>query len=468
MQSLLDVPITLLGLFASRAKRLALSTRLGLLLTLLGAAAVTLTACAYPDREALIALYNATDGDNWTNNDNWLSDAPIGEWYGVTTNRIGRITYLDLYNNGLEGYIPADLERLSYLHYLNLSENRLTGEMPAELSNLADLRTLRIEDNELTGEIPPELSRLANLGTLDLSRNELSGDIPSEFGNLVNLISLEVSHNNLTGEVPQELVYLYKFHRLNTLYIGGNQLTGCMPDFSAMPNRDHEHGGVQRNGYSSIGLPFCLVDQREDKAALLEFYDRYNGYNWLRNDHWSSNAPLGYWYGVTTDRITGRVTGLSYSQRRIGGRMLTGGIPHQIFDLTELEVLDLSQNRLTGGLRSGLFELTNLRKLYLSYNDLSGWLPSDFSALSNLEVVNLSYNEFTGEIPPELGSLPKLRHLNLARNQLSGQIPQELGNLPPSRVALGGNMLSGCVPGGLKDSVGQIDGMPKIELPFCR
>ena len=35
------------------------------------------------DRTTLVALYNATDGPNWTNNENWLSDAPTGERHGV-------------------------------------------------------------------------------------------------------------------------------------------------------------------------------------------------------------------------------------------------------------------------------------------------------------------------------------------------------------------------------------------------
>ena len=37
------------------------------------------------DRAALVALYAATDGENWDDNSNWLSDAPLGDWYGVTT-----------------------------------------------------------------------------------------------------------------------------------------------------------------------------------------------------------------------------------------------------------------------------------------------------------------------------------------------------------------------------------------------
>ena len=61
------------------------------------------------DRAALIALYNATNGPNWTNNENWLSEMPMGEWHGVTTDENGRITELRLTENNLEGPIPAEL-----------------------------------------------------------------------------------------------------------------------------------------------------------------------------------------------------------------------------------------------------------------------------------------------------------------------------------------------------------------------
>ena len=36
------------------------------------------TGSAEPDRTVLEALYNATDGPNWFNNENWLSDRPLG------------------------------------------------------------------------------------------------------------------------------------------------------------------------------------------------------------------------------------------------------------------------------------------------------------------------------------------------------------------------------------------------------
>ena len=73
------------------------------------------------DREALVALYNAKDGDNWYESANWLSDAPLGEWEGVTTNDDGRVTELRLVGYSLSGELPAELGSLSNLTRLQLS-----------------------------------------------------------------------------------------------------------------------------------------------------------------------------------------------------------------------------------------------------------------------------------------------------------------------------------------------------------
>ena len=67
------------------------------------------------DREVLIALYEATDGPNWTNNTNWLTNKPLGEWYNVTTNANNSVIGLSLTNNYLTGEIPPELSDLSKL-----------------------------------------------------------------------------------------------------------------------------------------------------------------------------------------------------------------------------------------------------------------------------------------------------------------------------------------------------------------
>ena len=115
---------------------------------------------AASDREALVAFYNATDGDNWTNNTNWLGENAIGTWHGVTTNSDGRVTELKLDLNGLSGSIPASLGTLGRLRKLVLELNQLSGSIPSELGDLANLRTLDLDNNLLSGALPPELGDL--------------------------------------------------------------------------------------------------------------------------------------------------------------------------------------------------------------------------------------------------------------------------------------------------------------------
>ena len=55
------------------------------------------------DREAQVAFYNATGGDNGINSRNWLSKKPIGQWNGVTTDLAGRVIALHLIYNRLSG-----------------------------------------------------------------------------------------------------------------------------------------------------------------------------------------------------------------------------------------------------------------------------------------------------------------------------------------------------------------------------
>ena len=128
------------------------------------------------DREALTVFYSATGGANWTNNDNWLTDAPLGDWHGVSVNDSGSVTRLRLGDNGLMGPMPPEIGDLASLEVLLLGSgshgtgeeesNELTGPIPAELGTLASLRILTLADNSLSGPIPPELGRLSSLTRL--------------------------------------------------------------------------------------------------------------------------------------------------------------------------------------------------------------------------------------------------------------------------------------------------------------
>ena len=77
--------------------------------------------------------------DRWLQDDHWLSDRPVGEWWGVTTNAEGRVEVLDLRHNQLSGEIPHVLGNLSELSELCLSGNQLSGTIPPQLGDLAQL-----------------------------------------------------------------------------------------------------------------------------------------------------------------------------------------------------------------------------------------------------------------------------------------------------------------------------------------
>ncbi len=178
------------------------------------------------DREILVTFYNALDGPNWEDSGNWLTDAPLGEWYGVTTDDNGRVIWLSIEGNGLTGKIPPELGNLASLQYLRLRGEGLSGGIPPELGNLKQLYELYIYGTQLGGPIPPELGNIRLLSELHLIDNELSGEIPPWLGNLSNLIRLDLRGNQLSGEIPAEWGNLY---RLESLDLSGNQLSGAIP-----------------------------------------------------------------------------------------------------------------------------------------------------------------------------------------------------------------------------------------------
>ena len=57
-------------------------------------------------RSALVALYNAADGQNWKYSTNWLEDVPLEDWYGVSVNTQGQVDSLNLSENLLRGTLP--------------------------------------------------------------------------------------------------------------------------------------------------------------------------------------------------------------------------------------------------------------------------------------------------------------------------------------------------------------------------
>ena len=210
---------------------------------------------ANPDRQALVALYNATNGANWTKKTNWLSERPLGEWHGVTTDLSGRVTGLELYDNVLSGSLPSELGDLASLTELWLSGNQVSGVLPASLGNRTNLRVLDLDDNALSGSLPTWLGGLTNLEILTLGNNQFSGVLPSWLGNLTNLTELALGHSAFSGSLPS---WLGNLTNLRYLGLHGNQLSGALPP-SLGNLKNLEYLGLFSNPLSGA-LPSSLVN----------------------------------------------------------------------------------------------------------------------------------------------------------------------------------------------------------------
>ena len=352
------------------------------------------------EEEALEALYHSTDGDNWTDNTGWLVDPDPCNWYGVTCLGEPHESYavigLELENNNLNGPLPADIGDLGSLQWVELRDNSLSGNIPVEIGDIEYLETLDLSNNQLTGGIPVELSTLSDLYLLELSGNDLSGSIPPELGSMPSLEDLYLGDNQLTGTIPAELGSLSNLWGLD---LSGNSLTGDITVLSGLTNLEYLDLSD-----STLDLSMSVI---ESLSSLTMLY--------------------------------------------LSGNGLTGDIPSEIYGLTDLESLDLSQNQLTEFHPESFSDPAAFYGLYLSSNQISGQIPTNIDVLVDLNQLDLSYNELNGEIPSELGSMP-LSIIDLSQNRLTGSIPSELGNLEwLLKIKLDNNALSGEIPTSLQN-----------------
>ena len=358
------------------------------------------------ERDVMTMFFSETDGDAWSEAENWLSSMPLSDWHGVEVDEDGHVTSLEITGNNLSGSVPLELVRLTRLESLNLASNVLSGSIPPELGDLENLTSLNLSFNGLLGDIPIELGELTNLADLNLSYNNLAGSIPEEIGNLIQLESLVLSGNQLAGTIPAEIGNLTA---LSDLLLSFNQLHGSIP--AELGNlRELVTLQLQANALSGE-----IPSELENLANLESL--------WLyQND-------------------------------------FTGEIPAQLGSLANLRAINLQFNRLSGEIPGELGSLAQLQRLYLSFNRLEGEIPIELGNLSQLRTLALDANRLTGEIPSELGNLHELSELQLNDNELSGSIVSELGELESLVfLYLNGNELSGDLPSAL-GSLTELEGL---------
>jgi Leucine-rich repeat (LRR) protein len=249
--------------------------------------------------EALVALYESTNGAGWTNNTNWLLTNTVGNWNGVVVSA-SHVAVLNLAYNQLTGTIPSELIQLSNLTVLDLHYNQLSGTIPSELGQLSKFEFLFLCDNRLTGTIPSELGQLSNLAGLYLHNNHLTGMIPKELGNLTNLLTLHLGSNHLTGTIPKELGNLTRVRMLNLHH---NQLWGSMPseigNLTKLLHFDISHNYISGDVPASFANLVNLCVEGDLNAPCDGFAKTDLGYNLLNVPQ--PNPPSAFMYEKDPD-----------------------------------------------------------------------------------------------------------------------------------------------------------------------
>ena len=386
------------------------------------------------ERVSLIDFYNNTDGANWITNTNWLSTEALRNWFGVSTdviNGVERVTGLSLPNNNLNGQIHFQINQLDYLTDLILSNNMLKDGIPDFTSN-TNLSNLYISNNNYTfGDFEDEFTTYQSIENFFYTPQKQLDPKP----NVLTTIGEEVS---VAAEVSgnQNNYFWYKRN-----IDGGGSLVSNEEtlELTIVSQADFGSYWLEVTNDIVLGLllrtPNFTVGQstisNPDYDSLLALYNSTNGDNWTINTNWLDTAkPLSEWYGLT-------LTNNRVSSLNLGNNNLTGTLPVEIGNFSELTYLGLWSNTITGTIPAEIGNLSKLTELDLSPNTFTGTIPSEIGNLTNLEILWLNQNGLTGTIPQSFQNLVNLQQLHLvgtsglpaSNSSYSGKFP-DLTALP--------------------------------------
>jgi Leucine-rich repeat (LRR) protein len=300
--------------------------------------------------QALVTLYEKTNGQGWKNADKWLATTTPCDWFGVNCivwDNAESVSYLNLQGNRLTGSIPDELGNLPNLRTLSLGSNRLIGAIPGVLGELDALTELVLDSNRLTGSIPDELGNLPNLRTLSLGGNSLAGAIPGALGGLDALTVLSLYGNRLTGTIPISVVTLPE---LLTLSLQRNSLDGPLPRPEDIP--------VDKKYFPRL-------------QSMNLFYNKLSGHIPPALLQLAQLSTLN----LADNKLSGPLSDVNENSSlhiiALENNLLSGAIPPS-FGHLRLDrpgnILNLSRNQLTGNIP---LELCNLdRAIDLNYNKL--------------------------------------------------------------------------------------------------
>jgi len=229
-------------------------------------------------KDELAALFTATGGESWRNNDGWLSpDTPTCDWYGIQCDSdrdIDFVSAIRLADNGLTGSIEGLALLEVSLNTLDLSGNELGGGLALLPTRISFVDLSR---NQLSGPLPPRYPPVYEIpdptppaiSVLDLSGNDFFGPVPDDWRSL-GLTVLDLSNNALSGGIGNAFSAIGVARR-GELYLHDNHFRGSLS--AEVSSTQLWETDLPLSGG---GLNLCWNLLEVDDPALIDYIDRHH------------------------------------------------------------------------------------------------------------------------------------------------------------------------------------------------
>ena len=368
--------------------------------------------------------------------------------------KAGRIA---LKHNSFSGSVPA-----SYVYglksYVDIGHNKLTVWPDSGGStgcNFSCTRSYLLASNNLfSGPLPGYWTHNSDFVLIDLSHNSFSGELPSHgfradyWGGHLNL-----SFNRFSGTVPAGFLS----HHWSHIDLRYNELSGVASSASG-GHRAIDSLNLSNNALSEIA-PLSLrslrwLDLSNNALSGIDSHDlpRIQWLDLSGNAFSEWDPDLFELTNLNSLDLSGNflsgdvpptvVNMQALKELWLAGNQYSDEVPPGFSYLLELELLDLSDNGFSSNIPSFMGEFHDLKTLNLSHNQFDGSIPDIFGRLSALDSLDLSYNQLTGELPPSLIDLTGLKHLDLSGNDLLGSLAGFANNPGLTAIDVSGNSFS--------------------------
>jgi len=391
------------------------------------------------EREVLLDIYTATNGQQWYNNTAWNSSTAHCAWYGITCHDNTYVKTIVLAYNNLDGSLPSNLWKIRNLMALCTPGNpRLWGRIGDFLfGNMSKLLTVEFNAASISGDIPQDIVRLGNLQNFlgcTMHGEGFTGRLPDDIGNMTELRLLCLGGNNLTGQIPRSISRLKKLYYL---------------DLRNTPDMMHGH---LSDLFSISSLSYLLVSGVKLIGEMPSMLPAKLRSLVLPGNNISGQFP----------QIIPEINNLT--ELNVANNQLTGDIPGQLLLFPNIQMIDLSQNKFSSinkgkpwsknvsagvkwhvslaGNRNLNIELTSFMEIFsrfvnhqggplvlnLSNCDIESPLPANLFYFG-MTTCDLHKNKFYGKIPDIFTDKSILTYFDISSNSLSGSFPVGIQNL---------------------------------------